>query len=205
MLVYYLRGIDLVINETLRECWYPCKIVPKRLGDPLGNTGGDITLWSHTLWPSAKLGKKSGEKYGCWRHGGICYLCGTNTERKKKEKKTVRRAKNTSQSRGRWSSRTQADHLGAAEPSWMRAGKPLIRESLLEVHPGEGSGQGENAFTRKGLISLLSKGWGCGVSKTENLCPLHAVFPQRSGPGPLVLWQWWCWACCDTGKLFAAV
>lgn len=23
----------------------------------------------------------------------------------------------------------------------------------------------------------------------ENLCPLHAVFPQQSGTGPLGLWQ----------------
>lgn len=128
----------------------------KRLGDPLGNTVGDVTLWSHTLLPRAKLGKKFGEKSDCRTHEEMCYLC-LLTEGEK-ERKTVRRAKNTSQPRTWWSSWMQADHLRAAELSRIRAGKPLIRESLLAVHTGEESGQAENAFTRKGLISLLSEG-----------------------------------------------
>ena len=52
----------------------------------------------------------------------------------------------------------QADHLVATEPSWITAAKPLIRESLLAVHPGEGSGQAENTVTRKVLIFLPSEG-----------------------------------------------
>lgn len=70
----------------------------------------------------------------------------------------LREAKNTSQPRGWWSSWMQADHLRAAEPSWIRAAKPLIRGSLLAVHSGKGSGQAENSFFGKGLIFLLSEG-----------------------------------------------
>lgn len=48
------------------------------------------------------------------------------TERGRKEKKTEREAKNTSQPRGWQSSWTQAGHLRAAEPSCIRAPKALL-------------------------------------------------------------------------------
>lgn len=72
-------------------------------------------------------------------------------KKKIERRKTGRKAKNTSQPGGWWSSWTQAGHLRAAEPSWIRVAKPLLREGLLAIHPDEGSGQAENSFTRKGL------------------------------------------------------
>lgn len=74
------------------------------------------------------------------------------------KKNPGKEAKNTSQPGGWWSSWAQAGHLRAAEPSWIRAAKPLLREGLLAALPDEGSGQAENIFTRKGLIIIISEG-----------------------------------------------